>query len=333
MRVLIWHVHGGYTDAFVRGDHEYLVPVNDARDAWGLGLAGRSWPQATEVTHDALRETDVDVVVLQRPEELELAEQLTGRRPGYDLPAVYLEHNAPRPEVVTSRHPLADQRRIPIVHVTHFNELYWDNGEARTIVIEHGLPDPGETYTGDLPALGVVINEPVRRWRIAGTDLLPAFGRLAPVDVFGMGGELLSDRLPHGSGVAWAGNHSPEGLRRELGRRRLYLHPYRWTSLGLSLIEAMLMGMPVVALAATEVLRAVPPGVGVVATDLDTLRHAAIAYLVDEEHAREAGHRARLHALRRFSHPTFLARWDAVLGEAASALPRARAGLAERSLR
>ncbi len=22
--VLFWHVHGGYADAFVRGDHEYL---------------------------------------------------------------------------------------------------------------------------------------------------------------------------------------------------------------------------------------------------------------------------------------------------------------------
>ena len=34
-------------------------------------------------------------------------------------------------------------------------------------------------------------------------------------------------------------------MHAELARRRLYLHPIRWTSLGLSLIEAMQLGMPV----------------------------------------------------------------------------------------
>lgn len=333
MRVLVWHVHGGYTDAFVRGEHEYVLPVDEDRDAWGLGLAGRDWPRAVEVPHEALRDAHIDVVVLQRPEELELAQRLTGRRPGDDLPAIYLEHNAPRPHVVSSIHPLADQRRIPIVHVTHFNELYWDNGRARTVVIEHGLPDPGMGYTGELPAMGVVINEPVRRWRTTGTDLLPEFGRIAPVHVFGMRGERLADRLPRETGVAWAGNHDPASLRRELGRRRLYLHPYRWTSLGLSLLEAMLLGMPVVALAATEAVRAVPPEAGVVSTDLTALRSAAIGYLDDEERAREAGRRARAHALRRFSHSAFLARWDAVLAEAAASGAHPRTGLPERSLR
>jgi hypothetical protein len=30
----------------------------------------------------------------------------------------------------------------------------------------------------------------------------------------------------------------------ELARRRVYIHPLRWTSLGLSLIEAMQLAMP-----------------------------------------------------------------------------------------
>jgi glycosyltransferase involved in cell wall biosynthesis len=37
-----------------------------------------------------------------------------------------------------------------------------------------------------------------------------------------------------------------------MARRRVYLHPVRWTSLGLSLIEAMHLGMPVAGLAARE---------------------------------------------------------------------------------
>ena len=51
-------------------------------------------------------------------------------------------------------------------------------------------------------------------------------------------------------------------MHAELARRRAYLHLCRWTSLGLSLIEAMAIGMPVVALATTEAVVAVPPDAG-----------------------------------------------------------------------
>jgi hypothetical protein len=30
------------------------------------------------------------------------------------------------------------------------------------VVIEHGIPDPGYRYTGELAAAGAVVNEPVR---------------------------------------------------------------------------------------------------------------------------------------------------------------------------
>ncbi len=52
-------------------------------------------------------------------------------------------------------------------------------------------------------------------------------------------------------------------MHAELARRRAYLHLCRWTSLGLSLIEAMQIGMPVLALATTEAVAAVPPDAGV----------------------------------------------------------------------
>ena len=60
-------------------------------------------------------------------------------------------------------------------------------------------------------------------------------------------------------------------LHDEMARRRVYLHPIRWTSLGLSLIEAMHLGMPVVALATTEAAEAVPPAAGVLSTRVDRL--------------------------------------------------------------
>ena len=71
MRILLWHVHGSWTDAFVRGSHEYLLPVLPGGGPWGLGRAGRAWPSSVrEVRLDALDADSVDAVILQRPEEL-----------------------------------------------------------------------------------------------------------------------------------------------------------------------------------------------------------------------------------------------------------------------
>jgi glycosyl transferase family 1 len=312
MRILLWHVHGSWTTAFVQGGHDYLVPVLPDRGPFGLGRARTwDWPASVvEVSPQRLADEPPDVVVIQRPAEFDLVRQWTGRTPGRDLPAIYLEHNAPEPHPVASRHPLADQRDILLVHVTHFNRLYWDSGTAPTRVIEHGVVDPGHLYTGELEAAAVVVNEPIRRGRMVGADLLNAFTAVGPVDVFGMS----DGPLP---GVRQIGDVRQEDMHRELARRRLYLHPMRWTSLGLSLVEAMHLGLPVVAVAGTEVPQAVPPSAGVVSTDVRELADAMRRFLADPEAAAMAGKAARTHALERFGLGRFLADWDRTIEEVA----------------
>ena len=317
MRILLWHVHGSWTDAFVRGRHEYLLPVLPGGGAWGLGRAGRDWPASVrEVDPAALDADAVDAVVLQRPEEIAEVARLLGRRPGFDLPAVYVEHNTPKGDFPFTRHPLADQDTIPLVHVTHFNKLAWDNGSARSLVIEHGIPDPGQLYSGELPELGVVVNEPIRRGRVTGTDLLPAFASVARLQVFGM----KTDGLAAAAGIDASrltvrGDLQTRELHRELARCRVYVHPMRWTSLGLSLLEAMHLGMPVVALATTEAPRAVPPEAGIVSADIDELLRCAQRLVANPDEARRRGVAAREAALERYSLGRFQDRWDELLAD------------------
>jgi len=312
MRVVFFFVHGGYADSFLRGAHEYLVPTPPGEAPADLA----AWPSARAVPVDRVREEDADVVVLQRLEEIRMLRE-AGLEPGADIPAVFLEHNTPKPRAVDSRHPLADQRAIPIVHVTHFNELYWDSGRARTFVVEHGIPDPGPLYRGGEERIAAVINEPARRGRVTGTDLLRVFARVAPVDVFGISADAVTSRSGHG--IHAAGDLSPGRLHGELARRRVYLHPYRWTSLGLSLLEAMTIAMPVIAVAGTEAVRAIPPGAGIVSTELAELVRGARAFLADPDMAMEAGRRARAHALEHYGLERFLSRWDDVLAEVSGA--------------
>jgi glycosyltransferase involved in cell wall biosynthesis len=312
VRILLWHVHGSWTTGFVSGGHDYLVPVLPDRGPDGRGRARTwDWPDSVqELTPDELGDAELDVVLLQRPHELhELCERWTGRRPGRDVPAIYVEHNAPQGRIADMRHPAADRDDVLVCHVTHFNELFWDCGATATRVIEHGIVDPGHRYTGELERAAVVINEARRRGRVTGTDLLTRFG--VPVDLFGMGS---------------TNDLSQERLHTEMARRRLYIHPIRWTSLGLSLIEAMHLGMPVVALATTEVAEAVPPEAGVVSTRVDVLAEAAQELLRDPAAARETGLAARAHALERFGLERFLGDWDDLLAEVINDARGARLG-------
>jgi hypothetical protein len=317
VRILLWHVHGSWTTSFVQGDHDYLLPVTRDRDRDGLGRARTwDWPSRTvEVPVEELPSTAFDAVILQRPHELGLAEEWTGRRPGRDVPACYVEHNTPGGDVPFTRHPLADQTEIPIVHVTHFNRLFWDCGSAPTDVVEHGIVDPGHLYSGEWARAAVVVNDPVRRGRAVGTDLLPGLAATAPLDVFGMNVHGLNDALGVAADRIWTFEDLPQHrLHVELARRRVYVHTSRWTSLGLSLLEAMHLGMPVVALAATEAVVAVPPEAGVVTARPDELAAAVWRFLHDPAEAQAVGAAAREAALSRYSLARFLSDWDARLG-------------------
>jgi hypothetical protein len=309
LRIFMWHVHGSYQTALLRSGHQFLLPTLPGRGPYGRGRARTwDWPaNAVEVTPAEAVEAAVDLVVLQRPEELALAEAwLGGRRLGVDVPAVYLEHNAPQGRIAELRHPLADDPAVTIVHVTHFNRLFWDTGTATTVVIEHGVVDPGDVGPGTEERAVAVINEPVRRARVTGADLLPLLAARSgvPIDLFGMQSEPLGGvDLPQ------------QRLHREMARRRVYVHPVRWTSLGLALIEAMHLGLPVVALATTAVADAVPAEAGVVSTDLDVLSAGLRRLAGDAEEAALAGKAARRAALARFGLDRFVADWNHLFSE------------------
>lgn len=306
MNVFLWHVHGAYTTALVQGRHRYLVPVLPERGEDGLGRATTyAWPDTVvEVTPEEARWADVDVVLLQRPRELErLAEDWLGRRPGRDVPAVYLEHNVPQGRINEMRHLAFDRDDLLLVHCTYFNSLFWDSGATRTRVVEHGVIDPGPRYSGELDRAAAVINEPGRRARVVGADLLDELKEALPIDLYGM-------KTP---------NDLPQArLHDEIAMRRVYLHPYRWTSLGLALLEAMHLGMPVVALATTETPLAVPASAGIVSNRIGELQEALAWFREDPEAARRMGQSARAFALEHYGLRRFLDDWDSVFEEVAA---------------
>jgi glycosyltransferase involved in cell wall biosynthesis len=212
-------------------------------------------------------------------------------------------------------HPMGGRSDIPIVHSTDFNRVMWNNGRAPACVVMPAVADPGRLFTGDVPAAVTVIDEPLRRVRETGTDLLAEVGRRAPIDVWGVDSDALTAKFRATARIRGRGPVRRPQFLRQLARRRAYVHTARWTSLDVGLMEAMYAGLPVVAFASTMASTMVPVEAGVVSADTRTLAAATEMFVADHRAAAAAGKAARDYAVAHFGLKRFQAEWDAVIDE------------------
>lgn len=310
MRILTWHIHGNYLFYLSHARQEFFVPIRPGRPE---GYAGRSgtlpWPDNLhEVPADRVRDLPLDAVLFQSrrnyvQDQYEILSDAQRR-----LPRIYLEHDPPREHPTDTRHVVDDPEAL-LVHCTAFNELMWDNGRTPTRVIPHGVTAPaGVRYSGELERGVVVINHLSRRGRRLGADVFERVRRRVPLDLIGMGSEEMGGlgEVQHGDLPAF------------LARYRFLFNPIRWTSLGLAVCEAMMIGLPVIGLAATEMAVAVENGVsGCVDTDIDALVERMQELLADPDEARVLGRGARRAAEARFGIERFAQDWDDAFAHAA----------------
>jgi glycosyltransferase involved in cell wall biosynthesis len=309
LTILTWHVHGSYLHYLAKAPHRFLLPVKPGRPEGHGGRAGPfPWgPHVVEVPADRVREQRFDLVLTQsrRNRETDRFEQLSPAQ--LRLPHIHLEHDPPRDSPTDSRHFLDDPETL-LVHVTHYNALMWDNGRSPVAVVPHGVDDHGARWTGDFPRGLSIVNGLGARGRRLGADVFArARGAGLPLDLVGMGSE----------GLGGLGEVPLPELPAFAARYRFFFHPVRHTSLALALCEAMMLGMPIVALATTELAATLRDGEnGFSATDETRLHAAMRALLADAGLARAMGARARATALTHFGLDRFHADWNRVFADA-----------------
>jgi hypothetical protein len=303
LRILTWHVHGNYLYYLAHSSQEFYLPVKaDRPEGYGGRLPGFPWPDNLyDVPAEAVRECDFDCILFQShknylEDQFEILSEAQRR-----LPRIFLEHNPPRLHPTDTRHPVDDPEML-LVHVTHFNDLMWDNGRTPSHVIEHGVVVPdGLSYSGELERGIVVINGLKNRGRLAGKDIYERVQEDIPLDLAGMQSEEMGG----------LGEVSHDRLHALEARYRFFFNPIRYTSLGLAVCEAMMVGMPIVGLATTEMVTAVENGVtGYVSTDIEWLIERMQDLLAYPDLARSLGDAARRCADERFSIERFGHDWD-----------------------
>jgi glycosyltransferase involved in cell wall biosynthesis len=315
LRVLTWHIHGSYLFYLAHAPHEFFLPVKADR---GNGYCGRAgtfpWPpnvHAVPVEH--VRYLSLDCVLFQSRQAYVL-DQFDILSPAQRrLPAVYLEHDPPREHPTDTRHVVNDPN-VLLVHVTRFNALMWDSGQSPVRVIPHGVVVPEQArYTGELARGIVVINKLATRGRRLGADLFERARREVPLDLIGM----------QADAVGGLDEVDPPAVPGFIAPYRLFFHPARYTSLGLAVCEAMMVGLPIVGLATTELVSTVHNGVsGYTSTDPRQLTQAMQDLLADRAEARRLGDGARQFALEHFNIQRFARDWSEVLLEAVGSRER-----------
>jgi hypothetical protein len=307
LRILTWHVHGSYLDSLLETGHTFYLPVTES----GSGaIGGWQWPRdrVHEIPEDRVRALAVDLVLYQT--EINLL--VDGPRILSDAqragPRIFVEHDPPWNDPTDEAHPVDDPGTL-LVHVTAFNALMWDTGRTPTRVIEHGVRDPGPRWRGGKERGLVVVNELERRGRKLGLDLFETARRQIPLDLVGMQSERLGG----------LGEFDRSELSDLAADYRFFYHPVRYTSFGMAVCEALMLGMPVVALATTEM-----PTVlehrrsGIVHTDPEELIAGAAELLADHSFAARLGAAGRAIARDRFSIERFVRDWNDAFAEVVS---------------
>jgi glycosyltransferase involved in cell wall biosynthesis len=308
LKILTWHTHGSYLYYLTQAPHQFYVLSKPDRPAGYGGRCGHiPWgDNVIDMPVSEVARHEFDCIIYQDDDQY-LKDQYEYLTPAQrSLPRIYLEHDTPRDHPTDMRHPVDDPNLL-LVHVTPFNELMWDNGRTPTRVIEHGVIVPRDIrYNGSIDRGVVIVNNLARRGRRLGIDVFKSAREKVPLDLVGMGaqelggiGEIQYAQLP-----AFVANY------------RFLFNPIRYTSMGLAVIEAMMIGVPVIGLATTEMATAIESGKsGYVDTSVSKLISRMQELIDDPAEARRLGENARKRALERFGIERFVDDWNTVLNE------------------
>lgn len=317
LNILTWNTHTGYLYCLTRAPHQFHVISKPGRPAGYAGRCGtRPWgAHVHDLPASQARRQELDCIIFQDAAQFDKDQYELLSAAQRALPRIYIEHDPPRDHVTDARHPI-DNPDVLLVHVTHFNALMWDNGRTPTRVIEHGVVAPGNTYyRGDKEAGLVAVHHLARGGRRMGADLFCQARQQVKLDLVGRAADELGG----------LGDIAQAELPAFAARYRFLFHPVRYASMDLAVIEAMMIGMPVVALATTDMSTAIDHGssgyvdsnlVALVGHMQELLRHPSLA--------RQLGVNARRRARERFGIDRFCADWDAALAEVTSISPRTR---------
>ncbi len=303
LKIFTWHIHGSYLYYLSLGDYELYIPLNPEK---GSGYQGRgeTFPfdkNVIEIPEEEVKNFTFDCILFQSKKNFTTDQYATlSQKQRDEISKIFLEHDPPRKHPTDTIHVL-DDPTVSLVHVTSFNKLMWKNRVSDVRVIAHGVPGPDTYYKGELERGVVVVNDLFSRGRRLGADIFLEMRKYIPLDLIGL----------HSEEYGGLGEIPLPVLPDFLSHYRFFFNPIRYTSLGLSVCEAMMLGMPIVGLATTEMVTTVKNNIsGFIETDPSLLIEKMKLLISDKRLASNLGKNAQKDAERKFNIQRFTTEWE-----------------------
>ena len=246
LRILTWHVHGSYLYYLVQSDHQFFLPTKpDRPEGYGGKLSGFEWGNnVQDVPADRVCEMEFDCILFQSrknylEDQYEILSESQRR-----LPRLYLEHDPPRESPTDTAH-IVDDADVLLVHVTHFNQLMWNNGRSPTCVIEHGVMVPRKGVDTAIQGFArfCQMSQHPARLIVVGGELDDPDPRIqAEIERL----HAIADQAEITDHIQFVGRKGREVLRYYYSAADVFITTPWYEPFGITPIEAMACGTPVI---------------------------------------------------------------------------------------
>ncbi|WP_299289775.1 glycosyltransferase [uncultured Mucilaginibacter sp.] len=293
-KIFTWPVQQQYLLELAQGDFEIYIPEGQNESFRNFFSAQKN---VVETNVAEIKDLQLDCILFQDEHSYQTAQYEVLSPQQRELPKVYLEHNPPKQHPTNTKHWVEDVD-VQLVHVNHYNALMWDNNSVPVSVIENGVPENHASFTGEKLCGVVVLEENPADNRVTGMDIFMQVKEALPLEIIQIGKKDITY----------------QNLAEKLSPYRFLFCPDRYASPSFAVQQAMMIGMPVVGLATTDLPTIISNEVsGFVHSDLQYLIGKMQQLIADPQSAASLGANARSFAIKIFSSKRFLADWKQLI--------------------
>lgn len=296
-RIFTWPIYQQYLFALAQGDFEIYIPEGQS-EAFRKQFSTQK--NVFEISVDALKDTELHCILFQDEHSYLTTQHEVLSPQQLELPKIYLEHHPPKQHPTNAKH-VVENVDVQLIHVNYYNALMWDNNEVPVTVIENGVQESNASFTGKKACGVVVLEESPADDRVIGTDIFEQIKEALPMELIQIGK----------NGLTY------QNLPEQLSAYRFLFCADRYASPGFPVQQAMMIGMPVVGLATTDLPTSISNEVsGFVHSDPQYLIQKMQQLITDPQLATRLGANARLTAIKLFNSTRFLTDWKQVIQQA-----------------
>jgi len=296
-KIFTWPVRQQYLFALAQGDFEIYIPKGQ-NESFRRQFSLQK--NVIETAASAIKELELDCILFQDEHSYQTDQYEILSDKQRELPKIYLEHHPPKQHPTNAKHIVEDQD-VHLVHVNHYNALMWDNNQLPVTVIENGAPTDTVSFSGEKACGVVVLDEYPADDQVGGHTVFMQVKEALPLDVIQIGKK----------------DVTYQNLPEKISQYRFLFCPDLYASPGFTVYQAMMMGMPVVGLATTEL----PTLIG---NEVSGFVHSDLNYLIDKmqelldgpQLAVQIGAKARHSALHLFNLNRFSTEWKQLFTDA-----------------